>query len=288
MEKQHALVYLSPAGDPTFGETKPFMVDLRGIEEIARLHLLHYVSSRKNPPSADGDAPNPEGVSPGGAPPQPAFPPGPGPVPSRATTGSFGSPPAPVPSFAQPAARAPESPASAPITQNRSCPACGQSAGNRKFCISCGYFLGPTSTPVAEPQVQLETRGVVLDHGHSAPYGQPASPVPVPVTVAPAPQTVSEPAPASGPPFPFARPTSGITMSAADEIVASVTGAPRGNIFQEPLQIADALRQQSPPRQPVKSLTPDLANLGLPQTKPTPQPGPDPGQAPPRSSGIEF
>ncbi|MBX3075982.1 type IV secretory system conjugative DNA transfer family protein [Candidatus Obscuribacterales bacterium] len=47
MEKQHALVYLAPAGDPEFGETKPFMVDLRGIEEIARLHLLHNVSVRR-------------------------------------------------------------------------------------------------------------------------------------------------------------------------------------------------------------------------------------------------
>jgi hypothetical protein len=47
MEKHHALVYLSPAGDPEFGETKPFMCDLRGIEEIAKLHLLHNVSARK-------------------------------------------------------------------------------------------------------------------------------------------------------------------------------------------------------------------------------------------------
>ncbi|MBK9143597.1 MAG: type IV secretory system conjugative DNA transfer family protein [Candidatus Melainabacteria bacterium] len=49
MEKHHALVYLAPAGDPEFGETKPFMVDLRGIEEIARLHLLHNVNSRTGP-----------------------------------------------------------------------------------------------------------------------------------------------------------------------------------------------------------------------------------------------
>lgn len=55
MEKQHALVYLSPAGDPEFGEVKPFMVDLRGIEEIARLHLLHNVSSRSGPPTGDGE-----------------------------------------------------------------------------------------------------------------------------------------------------------------------------------------------------------------------------------------
>lgn len=48
MEKHHALVYLAPAGDPEFGETKPFMVDLRGIEEIARLHLLHNVTARSD------------------------------------------------------------------------------------------------------------------------------------------------------------------------------------------------------------------------------------------------
>ena len=53
MEKHHALVYLSPAGDPEFGETKPFMVDLRGIEEIAKLHLLHNVSARRH--ASEGD-----------------------------------------------------------------------------------------------------------------------------------------------------------------------------------------------------------------------------------------
>lgn len=66
MEKHHALVYLAPAGDPEFGETKPFMVDLRGIEEIARLHLLHNVTSRN-----EGGSGAP-GAAPGGAG-QPAF-----------------------------------------------------------------------------------------------------------------------------------------------------------------------------------------------------------------------
>jgi hypothetical protein len=54
MEKHHGLVYLSPAGDPEYGEVKPLMVDLRGIEEIARLHLLHNVSSRTPEPDGDG------------------------------------------------------------------------------------------------------------------------------------------------------------------------------------------------------------------------------------------
>jgi len=64
MEKHHALVYLSPAGDPEFGETKPFMVDLRGIEEIARLHLLHNVNARGQNAAA---LPGPSGAGgPGG------------------------------------------------------------------------------------------------------------------------------------------------------------------------------------------------------------------------------
>ncbi len=63
MEKHHALVYLAPAGDPEYGETKPFMVDLRGIEEIARLHLLHNVSG-KDDDGGDDDGPDSDGDSP--------------------------------------------------------------------------------------------------------------------------------------------------------------------------------------------------------------------------------
>lgn len=88
MEKHHALVYLSPAGDPEFGETKPFMCDLRGIEEIAKLHLLHNVSARKQT-SPD----YPEGSPDPGAPaPSFATPAGSLPFPSRpSATGSVGS-----------------------------------------------------------------------------------------------------------------------------------------------------------------------------------------------------
>ena len=46
MEKHHALVYLSPASDPEFGEIKPFMVNLGGIEEIARVHFMHNVIAK--------------------------------------------------------------------------------------------------------------------------------------------------------------------------------------------------------------------------------------------------
>lgn len=67
MEKHHALVYLSPAGDPEFGETKPFMCDLRGIEEIAKLHLLHNVNARRQTAPPDNSAlPQPVPGGPGG------------------------------------------------------------------------------------------------------------------------------------------------------------------------------------------------------------------------------
>ncbi len=64
MEKHHALVYLAPAGDPEYGETKPFMVDLRGIEEIARLHLLHNVTGKDDDGGDDGDGPDDDGGGP--------------------------------------------------------------------------------------------------------------------------------------------------------------------------------------------------------------------------------
>ncbi len=86
MEKHHALVYLSPAGDPEFGETKPFMVDLRGIEEIAKLHLLHNVSARRH--AGDGDDSGGGGNH--GAPAAPSFatPAGSLPFPSREDIGN--------------------------------------------------------------------------------------------------------------------------------------------------------------------------------------------------------
>lgn len=70
MEKHHALIFLSPAGDPEFGELKPFMCDLRGIEEIARLHLLHNVAGRGSPsalPGPQGQGQIPPGALPPGA-----------------------------------------------------------------------------------------------------------------------------------------------------------------------------------------------------------------------------
>ncbi len=81
MEKHHGLVYLAPAGDAQHGELKPFMVDLRGIEEIARLHLLHNVAHRTGP---DGGA-APQGAAGGPRPGGPAAPP------SAFITGGLGS-----------------------------------------------------------------------------------------------------------------------------------------------------------------------------------------------------
>jgi len=181
MEKHHALVYLSPAGDPEFGETKPFMCDLRGIEEIAKLHLLHNVSAR-NQKSPD----YPEGAPEPGAPaPSFATPAGSLPFPSRpggnmgnmgnemgnnygdiaamsaqaAATGfdqtgvgagyptadsvgyPMGSQGAPAAS-ASPSANSSSSPSSTNNGASRLCPNCTKLAGKGKFCIECGQFIG--------------------------------------------------------------------------------------------------------------------------------------------------
>ncbi|MBX9953255.1 MAG: type IV secretory system conjugative DNA transfer family protein, partial [Candidatus Obscuribacterales bacterium] len=159
MEKQHALVFLSPAGDAEFGECKPMMVDLRGIEEIARLHLLHNVSRRGAAPAAEA---TPEGTNPShptpGAPPAPHMPEGG--VPSFArglgqaqaiaqdlVPDNFAAPAqeqhvayAEPAQYAQPAAVAQPAPAAQVAASARICPACGKEAGQRKFCIECGHF----------------------------------------------------------------------------------------------------------------------------------------------------
>jgi hypothetical protein len=90
MEKHHALVYLSPAGDPEFGEVKPFMCDLRGIEEIARLHLLHNVAGRSGGPQvlSDDGEPVENGGGPGGLPPGALPTATPGQIPAAAKIGS--------------------------------------------------------------------------------------------------------------------------------------------------------------------------------------------------------
>ncbi|MBI4533543.1 MAG: zinc ribbon domain-containing protein, partial [Candidatus Melainabacteria bacterium] len=113
MEKHHALVYLSPAGDAEFGETKPFMCDLRGIEEIAKLHLLHNVTGRSvaasEPEVSTSQAAMPmsdDVVVPGSV------------VSAAVASGS-----------------------SSGSTSVRLCPHCGQPAGKGRFCIECGRPL---------------------------------------------------------------------------------------------------------------------------------------------------
>jgi len=180
MEKQHALVYLSPAGDPEFGEVKPLMVDLRGIEEIARLHLLHNVSSRSGPPSGDGTG--------SAVPAPPTHVPWQSnltqsaswrPAPAEANTAENIAASAPSASTTAVGKLADELTSGIPdninvITEpvagaltdgastnsvttpkhiednltHRICPACKQPATNKKFCTNCGAFLGQPASSV--------------------------------------------------------------------------------------------------------------------------------------------
>ncbi len=227
MEKQHALVYLSPAGDPEFGEVKPLMVDLRGIEEIARLHLLHNVSTRSGPGDGGGAA---------NATPQPTH------VPWQSHLGQQGG-------WRQvPAQNAPEdltTDAASPSTtavgkladtltsaipdaavnptisaiepiagiipdgsnaasasvpkqiednvSHRICPACKQPATTKKFCTNCGTFLG-------QPAATIETAGnrIVLNQNQKVELETSA------VLVNRERVPVKQQAEAAPPPFPFA------------------------------------------------------------------------------------
>jgi hypothetical protein len=278
MEKQHALVYLSPAGDPEFGETKPLMVDLRGIEEIARLHLLHNVAGRRAPsgPAAPGFPPQPgtpgsngggQGLIPGFAGSAPGFPPG---VPAAAAMAGMMSGPQPVPGQTQ-----------GPISAPRICSKCGHSGGNRKFCIQCGNFLG---APGPEQQVQLQTSAVLLNQSGSQPQAQPAyaygTAYPGQGQTGPQPQTASQPTAAypyqqqttnpqayaqpaaspNAPPFPAFSKTTGALPEAQ-----SSTAPRRAPLFDGPLQIAEAAQQAyTTKRQPLTSLNPDVSRLGFP------------------------
>jgi hypothetical protein len=302
MEKHHALVYLSPAGDPEFGEAKPLMVDLRGIEEIARLHLLHNVSARRTPP---GVAP-PPGIAPAG----PLSPlPTPG-MPDGAPPGPPSQPLSPVPGFGGPisdvgyfaqmataaaggAIAASAANANGP-TSERVCPKCGHGGGNRKFCIQCGTFLGAPAGAAPQPQVQLETSAALIKGGQAPElpqyqYGiQPQAPAPAPAAYAepsgtsgigmpsyplpnmPAiPQNYGAPQ-ANAPSFPgFARPPMpGQAMPGVDPsaIMTGVMQQPkRAPLFDGPLQIAEAAQQSySNQRQPMTSFNPDLSRLQLP------------------------
>ncbi len=200
MEKQHALVYLSPAGDPEYGEVKPLMVDLRGIEEIARLHLLHNVSSRSGPPNGDGPIipPAPTHVPwqsnlgetrvPVANPAQESFSPGssttafgklgdtlasaiPGAIAGAAAGGIAGAM-----ANAINTADISTTP-STELASPRACPACKQPITNKKFCTNCGAFLGQPASTIEtagnianqNQRVELETTAVLANQNRAQP-----------------------------------------------------------------------------------------------------------------------
>ncbi|HEY9760371.1 MAG TPA: type IV secretory system conjugative DNA transfer family protein [Oculatellaceae cyanobacterium] len=181
MEKHHALVYLSPAGDPEYGEVKPLMVDLRGIEEIARMHLLHNVSARRGPDGEMVENPAPDFAQPTGGMDMPAaMYGGPGAGAGDAqqqgfgydqgNAGGYGHEATPQydqavqyaeNAYAQPAYTQSQSgsfvqpelinpqyqsggyQAQQPESNGvRTCPLCVKPAGKGKFCIECGQFIG--------------------------------------------------------------------------------------------------------------------------------------------------
>ncbi len=183
MEKHHALVYLAPAGDPEFGEAKPFMCDLRGIEEIARLHLLHNVNNRNTPPGGpvgSGPVPGAPAGSGGSGPVMPSF--------VSVGGGSLGSAPAARSGIA--------------ARSDRLCPHCGQAAGKGKFCIECGKpvpvaaSLAPAGGASA-PETSVASVGSAPPDQAALPAGLPgfagadAPPSAVPAAVAQTPAAAS-------------------------------------------------------------------------------------------------
>jgi len=189
MEKHHALVFLSPAGDPEYGEVKPLMVDLRGIEEIARLHLLHNVSARQPQPGMalgnpeamaamaggghgafDGDVRNMSNQAMNTA----------AHLAQDAATANLAAQGANTgyPAVPEPVAynEVPLTPVAGPVTGvplgngnngARICGKCSKTAGKGKFCIECGSFIGVQEA--AQTQLELITSASIL--------GSPASDV---------------------------------------------------------------------------------------------------------------
>jgi hypothetical protein len=292
MEKHHALVYLAPAGDPEFGETKPFMVDLRGIEEIARLHLLHNVQGRR-PSSPDEHGPqDPNGGGGGGINPidgQPdgGFPVGDnsqpsGDVPQMPQLPNFFpgetlAPPPPFPVSAPAprpvAASAPAQPAAAAAAPAaiRACPTCGKNPGKGKFCIECGSFVGastPAAQPQPEPAVELVTTAAVVE-------AQPADSAPPTFPTFAQPATALVAAPPE--PQPALRRASLLeSPQQIAEVAGSAYGAPPSITKDAPLQPGVI---QGSKRQTVTGFNLDPSRLGYPS--PTQQPAKG-GQ------GIEF
>jgi type IV secretory pathway TraG/TraD family ATPase VirD4 len=317
MEKHHALVYLSPAGDAEFGETKPLMVDLRGIEEIARLHLLHNVTGRNLPPSG----PNP-GFPPGGG--GPSAPAGPAPLPPGVMGGIGSVLGQPVVAAAVASAVAQEGvPAQAPaaVRADRMCPHCGQAAGKGRFCIECGKPIGlpgvtpaaitgggdlaASSTAITTPSfVTAQVTGTVLPAAGvpvgTAAAAEPAYAAPVYNAVAPLSQVG-----AKGMQQQALQPHPSYQTGLASQVNAPANGAPTTPLTSTGTPAATAAAGMSSPeaqakpaqRLPVTSMNPDLSKLGLPQppsqqpTRPGQLPGhgSHPGQRQGKSaSGVEF
>lgn len=296
MEKHHALVYLAPAGDPEFGEVKPLMVDLRGIEEIARLHLLHNVSSRKPTPGAEiASEPMPDMTPPefgempdlaaaasqaanGIAQSLPPFP------------GAPSTPPA-MPSFAQPGASIAPAPAAAPAATSvngvRMCPTCNKAAGKGKFCIECGQFIGPSQAAAApQPQAELATSAVVLNQPQTislpqqvaqpvgAGIGQQSQLPPMPAYAA---------APADIPQRPSAPVRKQSPFQSPSQIAEAAQQALSGNAYQQPSGQGGGVIQGGK-RQPMTSFNLDPSRLGYTPQQPQ-QPKKGGGQ---QTASVEF
>jgi hypothetical protein len=283
MEKHHALVYLSPAGDPEFGETKPFMVDLRGIEDIARLHLLHNVTARRQQPTPPPEGGVPGFGAPGGA--QPGF--------ARpnvaqifeavdrmASMGASGQGAddagsqfenAQAPAYGQGGFPAPGA-VGAPVpvgaaggsttsSQARMCQHCNKVAGKGKFCIECGQFIG---LPQAGPEVEMVTSAQLVGGFPSVAEANVDSfgnPVYSTVGASTAEAGLSAlPSQGASPRYGGLRPQSRDAMPG------------KRGLFENAASIADTAQQvhtnsQEPnfnqTRRPVTSLTPDVSHMGI-------------------------
>ncbi len=299
MEKHHALLYLSPAGDPEFGEIKPLMVDLRGIEEIARLHLLHNVASRNAPPAAEimpevdsesvsgqviyPDTHMSQDVAPAAN--IPSAPARPFPQ-SPARQQMSGIPTAVFPSdannpvsyqtgqldsvrnfpdsenansiaasVAQNQSDSKAAVTAAKIAAERLCGNCGHLAGGGKFCIQCGTFIGAV-TP--KPSTESLTSKDVF-------ASQPVQSTAMDLHEEQQQQMTRTP-------FPSTRPAAASVQSVADQITASansITQQPDASASPPPTNptTTPSFAEQAfgSVRKPLKSLNPDLSQLGITQ-----------------------
>jgi hypothetical protein len=295
MEKHHALVYLSPAGDPEFGEAKPFMVDLRGIEEIARLHLLHNVNARGGP---GGEAP------PAFAAPQKG-----GFAPPHLSSNQIAEAAAQAAGFANnmpgfashpgAAGRAGGAPGSvtggyaAAGNGTGGYPAAGKGAGKGKFCIECGQFIGLQAAPQAELSTSAQVVGASgfgtpTPNTPGAPMGSGVIPSYAEASGAAAPGLVDS----FGNPIGDGSPVLSATGGNAAQATPRYGGLKpqtreampsKRPMFEGASQIADAAQQALAPgdngyqRRPVHSLNPDVSNLGM-----------DAKGQPKRQPGVEF